>query len=81
MVDLNHTVISGQDDLWEVIGQVNLPEMMNLVRDLCDNYEGDIRTVEVVLRCEETGDLINVKEIGFDGDDNLVLTFNEEGLR
>lgn len=60
---------------------MKLPELMNLVRDLCDQYAGDIRTVEVVLQCEETGEKINVSEVGFDGDDNLILKFNEGGLR
>lgn len=60
---------------------MNLPTLMDTVRRLCDEYAGDIRNVEVILECEETGDKINVKEVGLDGDDNLVLRFNEEGLR
>jgi hypothetical protein len=60
---------------------MKLSELMDMVRDLCDAYEGDIRNVEVILHCEESGEDINISEVGFNGDDNLVLKFNEEGLR
>jgi hypothetical protein len=61
-------------------GVMNFYELTALVNRI-NGTALDTRTTEVVLYNTDTGEEISIKDWGVDGNDNIVLKFDEDCLR